>query len=94
MEALIRNGLRLLIKRATKKCKQQVKCAEGGRPSFRLMHPIPPGMKTRDCCDECRTESFTRFNLFHANSLFLYPLEISENLWISDALRGYRKINA
>ena len=33
----------------------------GGMPSFRLPHPIPPGMKTLDCCDECCTESVHTF---------------------------------
>ena len=30
-------------------------------------------------------------NQYHATSLFLYPLKISENLWFSEVLRGYRK---
>ena len=29
-------------------------------------------------------------NPFHANGLFLYPLETLENLWFSDVFRGYR----
>ena len=28
---------------------------------------------------------------FHATGLFLYPLKTSENLWLSDVFRGYRK---
>ena len=31
-------------------------------------------------------------NPFRATDLFLYPLKTSENLWISDVFRGYRKI--
>ena len=31
------------------------------------------------------------FNPFQANVLFVYPLKTSENLWFSDALRGYIK---
>ena len=31
-------------------------------------------------------------NPFFATGLFLYPLKISENLWIADVFRGYRKI--
>ena len=30
-------------------------------------------------------------NLFYSTCLFLYPLEISENFWLSDVFRGYRK---
>ena len=30
-------------------------------------------------------------NPFHATGLFLYPLETSENLSLSDDFRGYRK---
>ena len=28
---------------------------------------------------------------FHATGLFIYPMKISEKLWFSDVLRGYRK---
>ena len=31
------------------------------------------------------------FKPFHATGLFLYTLKISENLWIPDVFRGYRK---
>ena len=30
-------------------------------------------------------------NLFHTTDLFLYPLETSKNIWLSDVFRGYRK---
>ena len=31
------------------------------------------------------------FNPFYAAGLFLYPPKISENLWVFDIIRGYRK---
>ena len=33
----------------------------------------------------------TQRNLFHTTGLFLYPLETSKNIWLSDVFRGYRK---
>ena len=32
------------------------------------------------------------FNPFHATALFLYPLKMSENPWLSNFYRGFRKI--
>ena len=32
-----------------------------------------------------------QINPFHATDLFWYPLETSENLWFSNAFRGYQK---
>ena len=33
--------------------------------------------------------ALTKLNRFQVNVIFLYPLKISENLWISDVFRGH-----
>ena len=41
--------------------------------------------------DLIRAKAKVQINPFRAINHFLYPLKTSENLWFSDAIRGYRK---